>query len=144
MVHIKSATITTNELISRKSQWSFIMLKYLLLFIQHSERTGRRWPGRDKNGTYPCQPPPALALRRLEGRWRGWLCPQGVQELLRECPRVRGGGGLLRLRLRHPDHFHPRDSSTPSTWTQIRTHVMTATAAWRRPLPRPDPENITR
>lgn len=89
--------------------------------------------------TYPCQLPPASTLRRFEERWRGWPCPRGVQELLREYPRVRGGGGSLHLRLRHPGHLHPRDSSTPSTWTQIRTHVMIATAAWRRPLPRPDP-----
>lgn len=89
--------------------------------------------------TYPCQLPPASTLRRFEERWRGWPCPRGVQELLREYPQVRGGGGSLHLRLRHPGHLHPRDSSTPSTWTQIRTHVMIATAAWRRPLPRPDP-----
>lgn len=88
---------------------------------RESERTARKEQkrkvtrGRKKQRTYQCQPPPASALRRLEERWRGWLCPRGVQELLRECPRVRGGGGSLRLRLRHPGHLHPRDSSTPST-----------------------------
>lgn len=107
------------------------------------ERTGdskKKKKKREKEGdTYPCQLPPASTLRRFEERWRGWPCPRGVQELLREYPQVRGGGGSLHLRLRHPGHLHPRDSSTPSTWTQIRTHVMIATAAWRRPLPRPDP-----
>lgn len=131
-----------NGSIPGNSRWNFISTKRMIVLSSSDgakERVTRKKKKGERGGTYPCQLPPASTLRRFEERWRGWPCPRGVQELLREYPQVRGGGGSLHLRLRHPGHLHPRDSSTPSTWTQIRTHVMIATAAWRRPLPRPDP-----